>query len=1275
MSVFDLSSDDSDALEEHAQLNIAQQNEPEGDFTKGFATSAGNSFVNAGFVQLGKRTLMAGAVAPILYDKASSAVTGKENTDSQDWYFKNAVEDVGQRASEYWTPDAAHTNMAGEIVGSVAGGLLNFAVSGFNPVVVGLGAYDDASADMTHAGASGRAADAIGVVNAVAAGAGVKLPAAVGSTLMQRLATGAIGNTLFGMAQRGATSEILDADGNEEMAANYNWRDVKSVAADALMGAAFGGQHHYFGNHAKLDIPETQKQPLQDAVLTLNAEDHANTTVAPGEPTTPASAAIHHNALSAAIKQVIDGEPVNVGDKINKAEFSLRDELPSVKQLRGDLTDLLTEDGRNQFAQQLLDHQGPEGAYKTHEEARFVVDQFGAGIQKLHGAGVSMDRLSQLRTSFGKPAEAGAVFNQHGADEAPAAHVPEDLDMTPEMEALFREHGIDIHAAGDSVKSTAEGVDANGYRITSEADRSRYLQQFDTRTPKERALGTGEGGSDTARLPTGKPIAKNYTEGSQLLEKVRERSHSITDELKGSPENARRNADAALGPFKGYGVDAKVVGERLHIKYYSDAQKKAGLTDEPALTVILNKTGELVINGPAADSPTFAEFQKRGWADYATKGDGTKSEFWTKLTNPDKSLATDSMHNVLADAHARLRAWRKEDKVGINWQRYTGATGHAQAGKKGVTFFQSAYHGTPYKFDKFSLDHMGKGEGAQAYGWGLYFAGSKDVSEYYRKNLTGASGNPIKIDNSSLIPRTNERTLGEALDSIDREILIRKSNIQSAKENPDVFTDGHVKTLKAELAAYEKRRDEVNRKGGQLYKVDIPEDDTFLLWDKPLSDSQSGAIRGKLLSNGKDVLDTLGDGKTGVDLYKRLSQLLDGDEAASKFLHKHGINGIKYLDGTSRGKGDGNYNYVIFDDNAVQILETYYQKGGDAFARNINGTTEAPQGQINFGIDGEKLNAVISLFGTANKSTALHELSHNFLEIYKHLNQFEDTPASVKADYAEMRRLIGADDIGSPLKTEHHERFAQAFEQYTREGKAPTPALKRAFEHFKEWMTAIYQRAADLGAPINDDIRAMFDKMLGKEIPVEHFDPLLKNKDVQNELRRQAQNAGWAEVGGKVIMDENRVVTGRTSWMPKEEWYAAGMGSQADVERAVGKAIRGEKLSKKQQSIVAAMLDSPAHDAAREDMQLNAAMGKTTDGETPEQKAARMAEMDAFFDSIPEAAGVSDILKSADGLLVPQDDGSTVSARQLMESLHTELQESDAMPKVYDAAINCFLRG
>ena len=51
---------------------------------------------------------------------------------------------------------------------------------------------------------------------------------------------------------------------------------------------------------------------------------------------------------------------------------------------------------------------------------------------------------------------------------------------------------------------------------------------------------------------------------------------------------------------------------------------------------------------------------------------------------------------------------------------------------EGLVLNQPAYHGSPHRFDKFTLDKIGTGEGAQAYGWGLYFAGNKEVADWYR---------------------------------------------------------------------------------------------------------------------------------------------------------------------------------------------------------------------------------------------------------------------------------------------------------------------------------------------------------------------------------------------------------------------------------------------------------------------------------------------------------------------------------------------------------------
>lgn len=43
-----------------------------------------------------------------------------------------------------------------------------------------------------------------------------------------------------------------------------------------------------------------------------------------------------------------------------------------------------------------------------------------------------------------------------------------------------------------------------------------------------------------------------------------------------------------------------------------------------------------------------------------------------------------------------------------------------------------AYHGSPHNFDKFSTENIGTGEGAQAYGKGMYFAESEGTAETYK---------------------------------------------------------------------------------------------------------------------------------------------------------------------------------------------------------------------------------------------------------------------------------------------------------------------------------------------------------------------------------------------------------------------------------------------------------------------------------------------------------------------------------------------------------------
>ena len=134
-----------------------------------------------------------------------------------------------------------------------------------------------------------------------------------------------------------------------------------------------------------------------------------------------------------------------------------------------------------------------------------------------------------------------------------------------------------------------------------------------------------------------------------------------------------------------------------------------------------------------------------------------------------------------------------------------------------------------------------------------------------------------------------------------------------------------------------------------------------------------------------------------------------------------------------------------------------------------------------------EVRSLITLSQHADASTFMHETAHDWL---KHLLMFashEAAPEDLKADAAIVRRWLNrpADWMGflrdGTPDAEAHEKFATGFEQYLREGHAPSTALARVFAQFKEWLTRIYQTIKGLGEPISDDIRGVFDRMLSTE--------------------------------------------------------------------------------------------------------------------------------------------------------------------------------------------------
>jgi hypothetical protein len=476
-----------------------------------------------------------------------------------------------------------------------------------------------------------------------------------------------------------------------------------------------------------------------------------------------------------------------------------------------------------------------------------------------------------------------------------------------------------------------------------------------------------------------------------------------------------------------------------------------------------------------------------------------------------------------------------------------------------IALFQRAYHGSPYKFDKFSLDHMGKGEGNQAYGWGLYFAGDKAVAEWYRETLSyRKTGDAVykgeRIDERQkrtavMDIERNAKTKADAESSIAAKLEVIDDRIASGKriqQNPTVETRGdkyyahpvvgfgkHFDTLKEgkdwarlewakEIADLYKERQqiasislddfdfqEVNK--GQLYNVEIP-DDGYLLWDKPLSE-QPQAIKDAIRKGGyeiykKDNYEAVRyDGAyydTGESIYNLLKQGYGTKRGASTALKEAGLNGIKYLDGDSRGAGEGNFNYVIFDDAAIDVVETYYQA-----------QEASTKGAVTF--DG--LQATIHAFEAADVTTLVHENAHVFMQMLKDVAAKTKNETVVR-DLATIMEHVRADEVSAgvwknanadhsitakdgkfvyqgPTATDtlvfdsfeqaegvlQQEVFARSWENYQATGKAPTPALVKAFESFRTWMLDIYKSitGSEIDVKISEDVRQVFDRMLGAE--------------------------------------------------------------------------------------------------------------------------------------------------------------------------------------------------
>jgi hypothetical protein len=255
-----------------------------------------------------------------------------------------------------------------------------------------------------------------------------------------------------------------------------------------------------------------------------------------------------------------------------------------------------------------------------------------------------------------------------------------------------------------------------------------------------------------------------------------------------------------------------------------------------------------------------------------------------------------------------------------------------------------AYHGSPHEFPaeigaplgRFRSDKIGTGEGAQAFGHGLYF-GEEPTARGYRNRL--APGTHLTLNGSPIstiadVPlKQVARWISNTRDHPDE--IARISEQRAAEDAVDAkelgldgraFSEENRAIAKAARKLAQGGKWEIEAvSNGHLYHVRVNANpEHFLDWDKH-RDKLAPSIQSFAQKNFPKSWENAAD---GASLYKFMAKELGSDAKTSAALQSAGIPGIRYLDAGSRGpNGNPTYNHVIFDPNIIDIKRRY-ERGG-----------------------------------------------------------------------------------------------------------------------------------------------------------------------------------------------------------------------------------------------------------------------------------------------------------------------------------------------------------
>lgn len=303
-----------------------------------------------------------------------------------------------------------------------------------------------------------------------------------------------------------------------------------------------------------------------------------------------------------------------------------------------------------------------------------------------------------------------------------------------------------------------------------------------------------------------------------------------------------------------------------------------------------------------------------------------------------------------------------QDKLDSLFAKYKDLDRQLKAvAEPGVRFLRT-YHGTGASFSEFDFDHIGEGEGSQAFGWGGYVTSSKKIGKNYATLMDNDPSRAYyRIQHSNGTRFAKKYPTLESFLHGDKQIAMN-----------DKFTE-------QEKIDYYNEMKKLAEPYHNLYEVDIPDDNgsNYLDWDAPITDELIDKVAKALPSlRSYDIKDFKKD-RTFDNFYKTISMrsvkddaVFNDDKAASKLLASLGYTGIKYKAGRNFGGAEeGDTNYVIFKPEDMKIVDR------TKFAQN--------KGVVYGYTDGKE---IVLNQEHLNPNTPIHEYQHLWRTAAKEMN-------------------------------------------------------------------------------------------------------------------------------------------------------------------------------------------------------------------------------------------------------------------------------------------------